>query len=200
MAADRSQPRALQAPLPVGGAGGVAPGRIGMTIFLASDLMGFGGLLLAYAVLRVRAPVWPEPALRFDRTLAGVLTLLLLASSGTMNAAVGAARGGRTSVRRWLAATVALGAAFLVGQAIEFDSLATTRHVGLASDHAASTFYVIAGFHGLHVAAGILALLGVARRGARESIEVAALYWQFVDLVWIVIFTVVYLIPVVPRG
>ena len=179
---------------------GLPPGRIGMAIFVGSDVMGFGGLLLAYAVLRVRAASWPDPALRFDRTLAAVLTALLLASSATMSAALVAARERRPGVRRWLVVTAALGAAFLAGQAMEFRALAGERQLSLAADQAAAIFYVVTGFHGLHVAAGVLALLAVSRRQARESIEVVALYWQFVDLVWIAIFTLVYLLPVVPRG
>lgn len=180
------------------GTADVAPGRIGMAIFLGSDVMGFGGLLLAYAVLRARAAGWPEPA-RFDRTLGTGLTALLLASSATMATAAAAARAGRPAAR-WLLATAALGAAFVVGQVFEFRALAGPGHLGLAADQAMSLFYVVTGFHGLHVAAGVVILLGVARRPTREPIEVTSLYWQFVDLVWLVIFTVVYLLPVVSRG
>ena len=176
------------------------PGRIGMAIFLGSDATGFGGLLLAYAVLRVQAAGWPDPTLRFDRPLAAVLTALLLASSATMTAAVAALRAGRPTARRWLLATAGLGAAFVAGQAVEFAALAGAHHLGLASDQAASIFYVVTGFHGLHVAVGVALLLGVARRPAREPCEVTSLYWQFVDLVWIVIFTVVYLLPVAPHA
>jgi len=74
------------------------------------------------------------------------------------------------------------------------------RHLGLAADQAAAIFYVVTGFHGLHVAVGVVALLAVARHLRHESLEVVSLYWQFVDLIWIVIFTVVYLLPVAPRG
>ena len=185
---------------PVAGAAAVPPGRIGMALFLGSDVMGFGGLLLAFALLRAQAAAWPEPALRFDRILAAVLTALLLASSATMAAALGAGRAGGPAARRWLLVTAALGAAFVAGQAVEFATLASAHHLGLAADQAASIFYVVTGFHGLHVLAGVVILLAVARRPAREPLEVASLYWQFVDLVWIVIFTVVYLLPARPRG
>jgi len=178
----------------------VAAGRIGMAIFLGSDVMGFGGLLLAYALLRTQAASWPQPALRFDRALASVLTAVLLASSATMTAALGAGRAGSPATRRWLLATAALGAAFVGGQALEFVRLATGHHLGLSADQAASLFYVLTGFHGLHVAAGVAILLGVARRPAREPLEVVSLYWQFVDLIWIVIFTVIYLLPVGGHG
>src|SRR3569832_2655727 len=105
-------------------------GRIGMAIFQGTDAMGFGGLLLAYAVLRARAADWPAPGQRFDRTLAAVLTALLLASGVAMAAALAAIRAGRPAAR-WLLATAALGAAFLAGQGIEFHALATAFFLGL---------------------------------------------------------------------
>jgi len=189
----------------------LAPGKLGVIIFLATDTMGFGGLFVAYADLRVRAETWPDPGLRFARGTAAFLTVVLLASGATMSAAREAARaGGGAACRRWLAATAALGLAFVAGQAFEFRALVVERHVGLTLDHAASLFYVIAGYHGLHVIVGILWLVGLASKAAsaspngRESrgvdVEIASLYWQFVDLVWIVIFTLVYLLPVPARG
>lgn len=197
--------------LPTNGATGAttaeSPAKLGMVIFLATDAMGFGGLLLAYAVLRVRAAAWPDPAVRLDRTIAALLTFVLLASGGTMSAALTAARRDRVGVaRRWLAATLGLGATFVLGQAAEFRALSSERHVGLTTDHAASLGYVIGGFHGMHVVAGLVALASVALRRSssterwRGGVEVAALYWQFVDLVWIVIFTALYLLPVASHG
>jgi heme/copper-type cytochrome/quinol oxidase subunit 3 len=202
MSAEHSQAPPMTGPdgPPIKGAAALPPGRIGMAIFLGSDVMGFGGLLLAYALLRTQAPTWPAPSLRFDRTLAGLLTALLLASSATMMAALEAGRAGRPAVRGWLLATAALGGAFVAGQAAEFGALATRHHLGLAADQAASIFYVLTGFHGLHVAVGVGILLAVARRPARERLEVVSLYWQFVELIWIVIFTVLYLLPVLTHG
>jgi len=188
-----------------------------MWVFLGTDAMGFGGLLLAYAMLRARAPSWPDPAMRFDRSLAGALTFVLLFSGGTMSAAVAAMREGRTAAARVLMLLTALaGIAFTVGQGLEFQALATTRHLGLTADHAAALFYVITGYHGLHVLAGVVILAVVAsrrsppaaRNGVLDSkarariatLEVVSLYWQFVDLVWIVLFTALYLLPPVMRG
>ena len=177
-----------------------------MWIVLGSDAMGFGGLLLAYAMLRVRAAAWPDPALRFDRPVAAVFTFVLLFSGATMTAAVAMARAGKWSAARgllWL--TAAAGAVFAAGQAAEFQALASARHVGLTADHAAALFYVITGYHGLHVLVGVgmLSVLAAratadhqsARAAAVSTVEVASIYWQFVDLVWIVIFTVLYLFP-----
>jgi heme/copper-type cytochrome/quinol oxidase subunit 3 len=199
-----------------------------MWVFLATDTMGFGGLLLAYGLLRVRAAAWPDPAMRFDRPLAAALTFILLGSGATISAAVAAARRGQLRAARvLLIVTVLAGLAFVAGQALEFQALAGGRHVGLTGDHAAALFYVIAGYHGLHVLVGIAVLVGVAlkiepaardaaasrmppaspaddaaddRSGAVGMLEVASLYWQFVDLVWIVIFTALYLLPPVTRG
>lgn len=177
-----------------------------MWIFLASDAMGFGGLLLAYAMLRVRTAAWPDPALRVDRPLAAVFTFVLLFSGATMTAAVAMARAGKWPAARgllWL--TAAAGAAFVAGQAVEFQALASARHLGLTADHAAALFYVITGYHGLHVLVGVGMLAVLAARAEQKparaaaavvgTLEVASLYWQFVDLVWIVIFTVLYLFP-----
>jgi heme/copper-type cytochrome/quinol oxidase subunit 3 len=182
----------------------VSTGKIGMWIFLASDAMGFGGLLLAYAMLRVRAAAWPDPEARFDRPLAAALTFALLFSGATMTAVVAMCRSGRWRDARGLLCVTALaGAGFVAGQAVEFEALARSRHVGLTADHAAALFYLITGYHGVHVLVGVGTLAVIAARmqadrtprASLDSVEVASLYWQFVDLVWIVIFIVLYLLP-----
>ena len=170
-------------------------GATGMWTFLATDAMGFAGLFFAYGVLRVRADVWPDPRAHLGLGLAAAMTFALLASGLTMTAAAGAA-----SVRGrlgWLGATIALGLGFLLGGVAEYRRLwAAADPVRLGGDAYAATFYVLTGYHALHVAAGVVALLAVALRGARpRSLEVVALYWQFVDLAWMPIFTFLYLMP-----
>jgi heme/copper-type cytochrome/quinol oxidase subunit 3 len=156
---------------------------------------------MAYAWLRVLAPTWPDAESRFNRPIAGGLTLLMLASAATVTAGAAAARAGlRRRTLGLLAATAALGVAFLVGQYLEFDGLAHERQVPLTADHAAALFYVITGYHGLHVVAGVVLLGVLALRSARAtapntSLAVAALYWQFVDVVWIVLYVIFYLLP-----
>jgi heme/copper-type cytochrome/quinol oxidase subunit 3 len=170
-------------------------GPAGMWTFLATDAMGFGGLFVAYAVLRVRADAWPDPREHLALGVAAVMTLVLLASAFTMTMAAGA---GESRARfAWLGATVGLGLAFLYGEAAEYRHLWTSAPpLRLGADPYASTFYALTGYHGLHVAAGLLALLGVGVRGARpKSLEVVALYWHFVDLAWMPIFTFLYLMP-----
>jgi heme/copper-type cytochrome/quinol oxidase subunit 3 len=176
------------------------PGKVGMWWFLVTDAMGFGALLIAYAVLRVRADSWPDPHQRLAVDQTAAMTVALLTSSLTMTLAVAAARAGRGRARAlWLGVTLLLGGAFLAGQALEYHRLLTgPHHMGLTSDAFASTFYAITGYHGAHVAAGVLMLVALlaARVSAARTLEVAALFWHFVDLAWIPIFSFVYLLPV----
>jgi heme/copper-type cytochrome/quinol oxidase subunit 3 len=157
--------------------------RFGMWVFLVTDAMGFGAFLLAYAVLRARADGWPDVAARLNLPLAVVATVVLLASSVTLS-------------RGWIWPTIALGAAFLGAQAWEYTALAH-HGVGFGHDQAASIFFAATGWHGLHVLVGIV-VLALARRGPAQG--AAALFWQFVDAVWIVLFVSFYLGPAVPAA
>ncbi len=141
-------------------------GRIGMWIFLITDGMGFGALLLAYGVLRTRAVGWPDPMERFLIPVAAAMTLTLLTSSMAVLLALSAADEGRgRAARGWLAATILCGLGFLAGQGFEYHHLMHDGvPMGLTSGLFASLFYVITGFHGLHVAAGLL-VLGVVMLG-----------------------------------
>jgi heme/copper-type cytochrome/quinol oxidase subunit 3 len=166
-----------------------------MWVFLATDAMGFGGLLIAYAVLRVRAASWPDPRVRLALAPAAIMTFLLLASSLTMALAAAAQR---PSARRgWLLATLLLGLAFLAGGAIEYAHLiGGAPAMGLATDVYASTFYALTGFHGAHVLVGVGALAWLlVRRAGSGPLAVMGLYWHFVDLAWMPIFTFLYLLP-----
>jgi heme/copper-type cytochrome/quinol oxidase subunit 3 len=170
-------------------------GVAGMWTFLATDAMGFGGLFLAYGVLRVRAEAWPDPRAHLGLGLAAALTFGLLASAFTMTQAVRAA--GARARLGWLGATAGLGLAFLGGELAEYRRLwAAADPVRLGSGLYGGTFYALTGYHGLHVLAGVICLLAVALRGARpRTLEVVALYWHFVDLAWMPIFTFLYLMP-----
>jgi cytochrome c oxidase subunit III len=162
---------------------------MGMWTFLATDAMGFGALFIAYGVLRSRAEAWPDPAGRLALAPAAAMTFALLASSLTITLA---ARAQARARLRWLLATLALGLGFLAGGVFEYVHLAST--MGFSTDLFASTFYAITGYHGLHVLAGVVALVTlVARGGERRGAEVLALYWHFVDLAWMPIFTFLYL-------
>jgi cytochrome c oxidase subunit 3 len=170
-------------------------GLVGMWTFLATDAMGFGGLFIAYGVLRVRADAWPDPRAHLGLGLAAAMTFGLLASAFTMTQASRAA--GARARLGWLAATVALGLAFLCGELIEYRRLwAAADPVRIGGGLYGGTFYALTGYHGLHVLAGVVCLVAVALRGARpRTLEVVALYWHFVDLAWMPIFTFLYLMP-----
>jgi len=177
--------------------GGGSVSATGMWTFLATDAMGFGGLLVAYGVLRARAAAgaWPDPRSRLALAPAAAMTFALLTSSLTMTLAMRAP--GTRERRRWLLVTLALGVAFLAGAALEYGHLLGGASMGLASDLFASTFYVITGFHGLHVLAGVVGIgfMLRAKHGA-QAIETMGLYWHFVDVAWMPIFSVIYLWPV----
>ena len=149
--------------------------RFGMWVFLVTDAASFGALLLSYALLRARAETWPDTAVRLNLPLAAVAAVVLVVSSLTL-------------VRGWILPTLALGVLFVGAQIVEYVTLAH-HGFGIAADPAASIFFVATGWHGLHVVAGLVAL-ALARRSAA-----AALFWQFVDAVWIVLFTAFYVGP-----
>lgn len=177
-----------------------------MWVFLISDAFSFAGLLIAYAVLRAQAEVWrhpDEPALGVGFT-AG-LTFLLICSSLTMVLAHAALAEGRRVQASWFLAATALGGAlFLVGQYHEYFGLfdqpgLIPQGLRLGQSAYANTFFVITSFHGLHVFAGVVYLLvslvrTVTGRTDLPELEVLGLFWHFVDLVWILIFTFVYLL------
>lgn len=180
-------------------------GKIGMWIFLLSDAFSFGGLLLAYGILRGGSSVWHhegEPSLGINFT-AG-LTFLLICSSVTMVMAVAnAAEGNRGKVTMWLALTALGGALFLTGQFQEYFGIWSEglTHEGLLFGRSgyASTFYLITSFHGAHVFSGTLYILITTLRNAggkadANEIEILGLFWHFVDLIWILVFTFVYLL------
>jgi heme/copper-type cytochrome/quinol oxidase subunit 3 len=191
--------------LPPGAApyAGISRPKFAMWLFLASEVMFFTGLIGAYIVLRA-ATEWPDPATVLDIPLTALNTFILIVSSVTMVRTLYRAQAGdRAGMKRELIFTIVLGTIFLSVQAYEWNQL---LHHGLSPSGTESllgaTFYTLTGFHGAHVLGGVLLLLYLftrAQGGAYgaddyESIELAGLYWHFVDLVWIILFTILYLI------
>ncbi len=195
-------------------------GKIGMWIFLLSDALMFAGLLLAYGILRGGAEVWrcteelvakgacavAEPDYGINFT--AILTFLLICSSVTMVLAFAASvEGNRKKTVFWLLMTALGGALFLVGQYHEYFGIwhpgLTKRGLVFGASAYASSFYVITSFHGAHVLSGVCLLTVMAIRtalgkydgGNYDHIEITGLFWHFVDLIWILVFTLVYLIP-----
>jgi heme/copper-type cytochrome/quinol oxidase subunit 3 len=185
---------------------GVDSRKLLMWLFLTSDCMFFGTLIATYMMYRNRSielltPPYPNEI--FDIPYTSVSAFVLLMSSLTMVLALASIqRGNYRGLRIWLAATALLGSIFVGGQVFEFTTFA---HEGLtlSSNVFGSSFYVLTGFHGAHVTIGVLWLVSlrvVSLRGGLPqekamSVEIAGLYWHFVDIVWIIIFTFVYLVP-----
>jgi cytochrome c oxidase subunit 3 len=192
-------------------------GKAMMWIFLLSDTFIFGSFLTGYMSVRVAATAgWPNPSEVFALTIAGtefpliliaIMTFILITSSGTMAMAVNYGYRREPAVcARLMLLTAALGASFVCMQAFEWSKLIAegVRPWGNPDGAAqfGACFFMITGFHGLHVTAGVIYLVIVAarvRRGRYEAggnyyiVEIAGLYWHFVDLVWVFIFALFYL-------
>jgi len=181
---------------------GVPTTKFAMWLFLASEVMFFAGLIGAYVVLRSGAAEWPVVSDILNVPLVAGNTFILIVSSVTMVRAFAAIEDGNPrGMRRMLIATAALGAIFLSIQAIEWSAL-LSEGTTPSSSVFGSVFFTLTGFHGLHVLGGVLTLVYVvfkAFRGAftqasHGGVELMGLYWHFVDVVWIFLFTILYLI------
>ena len=181
---------------------GVSNEKMAMWAFLGSECLLFGALISTYLLYRGHSVVGPRPKDVYDIPFTSVSSFVLLMSSLTMVLALSAIqRRDERRLRVWLLATALLGATFIAGQIYEFTSFV---HEGLTihTNLFGSSFFVMTGFHGVHVTLGIVMLItlwAMSMRGQlppekAETVEIAGLYWHFVDIVWIVIFTVVYLI------
>ncbi len=182
---------------------GISNNKLGMWLFLGSECLLFGGLISTYMLYRGRHSGSIGPDQIFDIPFTSVSSFVLLMSSLTMVLAVSsAARGNLRNTKLWLVVTALLGATFIGGQVYEFTTF-YREGLGYTTSLFSSSFYTLTGFHGVHVSLGIvmlLALVGMLHRSRvpgdkAETVEIVGLYWHFVDIVWIVIFTLVYLIP-----
>ena len=173
-----------------------------MWVFIGSECMLFGSLITAYLVYRGRSLVGPYPHELLNIPFITVTTFVLLMSSLAMVLALSyVQRGSKSGARLWLAATAILGLIFLGGQYYEFSHF-VHEGLGLSRNLFSSTFFILTGTHGAHVAIGVIWLSTLLLQSFRgrlgpekaEIVEVAGLYWHFVDVVWIVLFTVIYLL------
>ena len=182
---------------------GLSNNKLAMWLFLGSECLLFGGLISTYMLYRGRHTGSPGPAQLWDIPLTSVSSFVLLMSSLTMVLAVSAAqqRDDRLTCI-WLSVTALLGSTFVGAQVYEFTSF-YHEGVGFTTSLFSSSFFTLTGFHGIHVTVGIImlmSLVGIISRSKvpgdkAEVVELIGLYWHFVDIVWIVIFTLVYLIP-----
>jgi heme/copper-type cytochrome/quinol oxidase subunit 3 len=185
--------------------------KLGMWVFLLSEVMFFSSLIGAYIILRFANPEqWAEPGEVLAVPLTAFNTFMLICSSVTMVKAFAAIEhGDQAGLKKWLLATILLGAAFVGIQVFEYIQLAGHGFVPMRDSYAAeggplygATFYTMTGFHGTHVTIGVLCLIFTAIKAFRGKysemdyggVEIMGLYWHFVDLVWIILFTIVYLI------
>jgi cytochrome c oxidase subunit III len=181
---------------------GMPTALVGMLLFIASEVMFFGGLFATYFNARasVEPGAWhPPEGGHLDLPLAAVLTAILVASSFTMQFGVWAIRRGDTGkLKMWTAITLGLGVLFLAGQLYDYSQLG----FGIADGVFGTVFYTLTGFHGAHVFGGAVGLTIVLARAMRGqfsaknhvAVEAVSMYWHFVDVVWIGVFSTIYLL------
>jgi len=172
----------------------------GLLTFLASESLMFGGFFAAYLLIRGAAAAWPPEGTEVELLLPTINTIILVSSSFVIHLGDDAIKKNDVvGMRKWYILTLLMGAIFLGGQVYEYMTLG----YGLTSNIFANCFYLMTGFHGLHVFIGLLLILGVLWRSRRPNhynehkhtgVEMAEIYWHFVDIIWIVLFSLVYIL------
>jgi heme/copper-type cytochrome/quinol oxidase subunit 3 len=183
---------------------GVTSPKLGIWLFLASEVMLFGSLFSSYALLRIGAPTWPDQSSILSVPLATLNTIILISSSVTMVLAWAALKSGRLPrYRVYMGVTLLCGLAFMVVKAFEYGDKFSHGLVPSSSNFL-GLYFTLTGLHALHVLGGMVVnayLWGPGTRMWRTNrerftnrVEVAGIYWHFVDLVWIFLFPVLYLL------
>lgn len=172
----------------------------GLYMFLLAESMIFFGLFSAFLIYKAMIPAFPPEGSELELVLPGINTAILVSSSFVMHQGQRAIKNNDgKGLRLWFGLTAIMGAIFLVGQGYEYAHLP----FGLTTNLFASCFYALTGFHGLHVTAGLMFILAVLWRSQKGDhysaqshfgVEAAELYWHFVDVVWIILFALVYLL------
>jgi len=190
---------------------GISNPILGMILFICSEVMFFAGLFAAYFSVRANAPTWPPSVaevgpiaerfnLHAEPWFGATLTVILVISSFTCQLGVWAIRrDDRRGLVRAIGVTLILGIVFLIGQAYDYSQLG----FGLADGTFGTTFYTLTGFHGAHVLAGTIMLSVVLYRAMsgqfsarhHDAVEATSIYWHFVDVVWVALFSILYIIP-----
>lgn len=175
---------------------------VGLLTFLISESLMFGGFFATYLFFRSTNYIWPPKGTEVELLLPTINTIILVSSSFVINLGNKAIKKNDVKgMRQWYKYTAIMGAIFLLGQAFEY----LTLGYGLTTNIFSNCFYIMTGFHGLHVFVGLLLILGVMWRSRRPGhysatkhtgIEMAEIYWHFVDIIWIILFTLIYLLTV----
>jgi len=175
----------------------------GLVTFLASESLMFGGLFATYLIFFSTYTEWPPAGTEVELLVPAINTIILVSSSFVIHLGdVAIKKNDVAGMRKWYLITALMGAVFLAGQVYEYNTLG----YGLTTNTFANCFYVMTGFHGLHVFVGLLLILGVVWRSRRSGhysatkhtgIEMAEIYWHFVDIIWIILFTLLYILTTV---
>jgi cytochrome c oxidase subunit III len=184
---------------------GTGPGiaKAGTLLFISSEVFIFGALFSTYFTFQRLADHWPDVDVHLPIVKTGIFSLFLFSSSYTIHQAEKLLKAGnRKGFQNWWLATIVLGAIFLAGQVWEYVTLVQEGH-GLTGSQFMTTFYMLTGTHGLHVFGGLLFLIVVYVRSLKGqqdekrhvAMETSAIYWHFVDIVWVIVFTVLYIVP-----
>ncbi|APB32779.1 cytochrome c oxidase III [Gloeomargarita lithophora Alchichica-D10] len=172
----------------------------GLLTFLGSESLMFGALFAVFLIFRGEFPQWPPEETEVELILPAINTVILVSSSFVIHYGDAAIKKGNVAgLQKWYWVTALMGAIFLGGQVYEYATLG----YGLTTNVFANCFYVMTGFHGLHVFIGILLILGVLWRSRLPGhytaekhigVEMAEIYWHFVDIIWIVLFVLIYIL------
>ncbi|WP_427162433.1 cytochrome c oxidase subunit 3 [Aliinostoc sp. HNIBRCY26] len=172
----------------------------GLLTFLISESLMFGGFFATYLFFRGTTDVWPPEGTEVELFVPTINTIILVSSSLVIHFGDMAIKKNSVwGMRFWYFVTAIMGAVFLAGQVYEYQNLG----YGLTTNVFANCFYIMTGFHGLHVFIGLLLILGVLWRSRRAGhysatkhtgIEMAEIYWHFVDIIWIILFTLIYIL------
>ncbi len=176
---------------------------VGVIIWLGSEVMFFSSLFAAFFTIRAHAYVWPPPGAHLDTVRAGIFTVILVASSFTMQKAVfDQERGERSSAKLWVWITFVMGAVFVANQFFEWVALSQDFATNPKDTSYGSLFYITSGLHGLHVFLGLAAMIFLLGRlkgpkgdpGETAVFQGVSYYWHFVDVVWVGLYSCLFLL------
>ena len=182
---------------------GEGVGKFGAVLFMSSEIFLFGALFATYFTFQSQSSEWPDQHVHLPLVKTGIFTAILLSSSFTAYLAEKKLHSGdKRGFNMWWGTTIVLGLIFLGGQVDEYRTL-LSEGVGLSTSHFASTFYMITGTHGLHVLGGVIFMIIVFIRSLKGQFNqernmaptIASCYWHFVDVIWVFVFTVLYILP-----